>query len=361
MLVPGIANSHRWLSEPHRILCDVCKHRFAPGCPFFSCKVAKSGDFDLCLECILDAETLDEQQKLRPCYLDPRDERPTFLSAPSVQDFIQSVTALKTNESLSLPSPVWQFMSQTTAHADATLSDRDQYFRNEAKFMERSVQNIKVENDYSFYSKLRTNTKDIRLINLVNGLEDEPIVLQLLEVSLLEEERSWTALSYCWGSLWQTRSVYLELECRCVGHTAASRCQECRREFRVTANLEIALRAFRKSTRDVLVWVDALCINQGDQDERAFQVGIMRDIYASASSVSIWLGLPGAGDNGNTHRNFWAIQYVTYWLDAVKRSGEQLSTNWKAIAERFLSGHQGRHPMAEDVARMLNEVFQNPW
>jgi hypothetical protein len=38
------------------------------------------------------------------------------------------------------------------------------------------------------------------------------------------------------------------------------------------------------------MWIDAMCINQRDDQERAEQVGIMRDIYAKAFHVVIWLG-----------------------------------------------------------------------
>jgi len=42
--------------------------------------------------------------------------------------------------------------------------------------------------------------------------------------------------------------------------------------------------------QEVLLWVDALCINQEDATERADQVKMMGKIYAQASNVKIWLG-----------------------------------------------------------------------
>lgn len=44
----------------------------------------------------------------------------------------------------------------------------------------------------------------------------------------------------------------------------------------------------RKSRRRVL-WVDALCINQSDEQERSHQIALMADIYRKASKVLIWL------------------------------------------------------------------------
>jgi hypothetical protein len=48
--------------------------------------------------------------------------------------------------------------------------------------------------------------------------------------------------------------------------------------------------AVRRKKEEVLVWVDALCINQQDKDERAAQVRLMGQIYSGASSVAIWIG-----------------------------------------------------------------------
>ncbi|KAK3314325.1 heterokaryon incompatibility protein-domain-containing protein [Apodospora peruviana] len=38
------------------------------------------------------------------------------------------------------------------------------------------------------------------------------------------------------------------------------------------------------------IWIDQLCINQDDEDERAKQVSIMRKIYSRASHTWVWLG-----------------------------------------------------------------------
>ena len=38
------------------------------------------------------------------------------------------------------------------------------------------------------------------------------------------------------------------------------------------------------------LWVDAICVDQKDQDERSTQVALMSDIYSKAESVIVWLG-----------------------------------------------------------------------
>ncbi|KAI2470061.1 HET-domain-containing protein [Annulohypoxylon bovei var. microspora] len=84
------------------------------------------------------------------------------------------------------------------------------------------------------------------------------------------------ALSYVWGDQSIRREIY-------VNDVPMS----------VTASLESALRELRNHKRiqqGFFVWVDALCINQEDLDERSTQVGRMKEIYHTAWHVVIWLG-----------------------------------------------------------------------
>ncbi|EMD95085.1 hypothetical protein COCC4DRAFT_53978 [Bipolaris maydis ATCC 48331] len=84
------------------------------------------------------------------------------------------------------------------------------------------------------------------------------------------------ALSYTWGDGGDTR-------CICVNGT----------DIDIPINLENALRALRnlKETRlGMSYWVDWLCINQQDVEERNKQVKRMKDIYGRARAVVVWLG-----------------------------------------------------------------------
>ena len=89
------------------------------------------------------------------------------------------------------------------------------------------------------------------------------------------------ALSYTWGSQ-HDGSAKINLN----GHLTS-----------VTMNLFEALKQLRldqvkngKSKRKL--WIDAICINQGDDAEKSRQILLMRDIYANASRVLAWIGKP---------------------------------------------------------------------
>ncbi|KAF2649712.1 HET-domain-containing protein [Lophiostoma macrostomum CBS 122681] len=62
-------------------------------------------------------------------------------------------------------------------------------------------------------------------------------------------------------------------------------------------NLAEALRSLRYHNRMRVLWVDAVCINQEDLQERSAQVKRMADIYSLAAHVVVWVG-PEADESG---------------------------------------------------------------
>ncbi|KAF5251284.1 hypothetical protein FANTH_3576 [Fusarium anthophilum] len=87
------------------------------------------------------------------------------------------------------------------------------------------------------------------------------------------------ALSYAWGQ--QRDPVVATIE-GMVG--------ECLGNIKLGENLATALRHLRYQDKERVLWVDAICINQNDDAERATQVLRMSSIYQDCSRVVIWLG-----------------------------------------------------------------------
>ncbi|KAF2475060.1 uncharacterized protein BDR25DRAFT_214257, partial [Lindgomyces ingoldianus] len=83
----------------------------------------------------------------------------------------------------------------------------------------------------------------------------------------------------------------------------------------VTENLYLALQNLRSTKEYRTLWIDALCINQSQQEEREKRVPLMSSIYKKARSVVIWLGeswknselaieyMRKLGENQNLHIN----------------------------------------------------------
>lgn len=58
----------------------------------------------------------------------------------------------------------------------------------------------------------------------------------------------------------------------------------------LTRNGYDALRHLRKRLGTFTIWIDALCIDQANHDEKMNQVRLMGDIYSKAQTVYVWLG-----------------------------------------------------------------------
>jgi hypothetical protein len=58
----------------------------------------------------------------------------------------------------------------------------------------------------------------------------------------------------------------------------------------VTQNLRTALPYLRLRDRPRMLWIDAICVNQDDLEERSQQVQLMAEVFKLAERVVVWLG-----------------------------------------------------------------------
>lgn len=150
---------------------------------------------------------------------------------------------------------------------------------------------------YEPLSRPATDSKQIRVVTLHHGeLADDVVIsvtIQDIHASTLrahtEVREKYEALSYTWGSETQTRKIVTVQ----TGSEVA--------QLEVYENLFNILQTLRLADRDRTLWVDAICINQDDTDERArleksWQIPMMHEVYFAASRVIIWLG-PEADDS----------------------------------------------------------------
>ncbi|KAF2423791.1 HET-domain-containing protein, partial [Tothia fuscella] len=133
------------------------------------------------------------------------------------------------------------------------------------------------------YYPLDDASAEIRLLELLpsgtTSVEKSPqIQCRLAHVSL-DDESEYTALSYVWGQ-------------RGSSHFPSSVLSE----IRVTSNLEAALKHIRKESESVMLWVDAICIDQTNNQEKNIQVGRMGSIFEKAMETIVWLG-PAADES----------------------------------------------------------------
>ncbi|QIW97862.1 hypothetical protein AMS68_003380 [Peltaster fructicola] len=112
----------------------------------------------------------------------------------------------------------------------------------------------------------------IRLLSISPAKPNDCIRARLLIRSLFDAP-PYLALSYSWGCRLAVEQISIDGV-----------------PFAITRHLWQALRALRSRDRSVVVWVDAICINQENPLDKSLQVQCMAQVYNEASEVRIWLG-----------------------------------------------------------------------
>jgi hypothetical protein len=136
---------------------------------------------------------------------------------------------------------------------------------------------------------LDSTRREIRILELLPGQRGDSIQCRLATASLSSGPH-YEALSYCWGDPTAQKAIF------CDGAV-----------LHVTVNLYSALKRLRKTSISRMLWVDAICINQEDVQERNEQVPLMRDIYEGCINVLVWLG----EHNALTKEGFKIVRRMT--------------------------------------------------
>ncbi|KAH6664929.1 heterokaryon incompatibility protein-domain-containing protein, partial [Halenospora varia] len=129
------------------------------------------------------------------------------------------------------------------------------------------------------YKPLPHTGDAIRLLRLQPGIRGEKLRSNMIYTTL-KSNPIYEALSYEWGAPEPKQQIALD-DTNVV----------------VTPNLWSALSHLRHRDEEKILWVDALCINQDNLDERNHQVRQMGEIYSRASMVIIWLGCPSLAES----------------------------------------------------------------
>ena len=145
-----------------------------------------------------------------------------------------------------------------------------------------------------------TGTHDIRVLELYAGKSEEELsgrlhvcsvlfeypVEQVSDLGTQSQPRTLHATSCTSGiPVWYTALSYV------WGNPALVKTMICNgKHFAITKNLGLALHHLRRSDVSIMLWVDQICINQDDLQEKSQQVVLMGTIYQRAWSTLVWLG-----------------------------------------------------------------------
>ncbi|KAH7398002.1 heterokaryon incompatibility protein-domain-containing protein [Cadophora sp. MPI-SDFR-AT-0126] len=115
---------------------------------------------------------------------------------------------------------------------------------------------------------------EIRILDILPCGSDNPQDLLKCEVRVvsLSDKPVYDALSYRWGDPESRRCILVD-----------------DREVYVTENLHAALIRLRQEDEKKTIWIDQLCIDQQNQEEKAVQVRLMREVYSNCQQCLIWM------------------------------------------------------------------------
>jgi hypothetical protein len=171
---------------------------------------------------------------------------------------------------------------------------------------------------------------DIRLVEIQPGKYSDPICCSLLSTRL-QKAAEYEALSYTWGDPLHKEPIFFQDSTNGTSH-----------ELLVTTNCVAALRQIRKLRGSRLVWIDAICIDQNEVDERNHQLGLMAQIYTQAKRVVIYLG---ESSNDSNSAMDWIRQIDSPALDISS------PRTWFSPRERVIRPDTG----------MIESLLNRPW
>lgn len=196
----------------------------------------------------------------------------------------------------------------------------------------RSSSSQKDVSGHPNYSYKPLRFGEIRLLQLFPGTGDMPIQGTIYHTPL-KAAHIFSALSYVWGPPLQPFELRTS--------TGA---------VLLTTALYSALSRIRHKDTTILLWVDAVCINQADEHEKIIQIRLLREIFQSAEVVFAWIG----DEKENSNRAIEALVQVRTLAVAPDDWPQQLppvSPTWVG----------GIPPPTDDVWLDIGRLFQRDW
>ncbi|KAH8591128.1 heterokaryon incompatibility protein-domain-containing protein [Bisporella sp. PMI_857] len=185
------------------------------------------------------------------------------------------------------------------------------------------------------YEPLEARRSHIRLLTLHPSQDGRDPITCSVEPHLLELSPPYEALSYAWGNPNDMCPTPIDINDDPIN---------------IATNLEAALRVLRYHDRTRILWIDALCINQTDVQEKNCQIAMMGSIYEKADNVLIWLGTRSEDSD-------LAMSTISN-LKSILDFGNFNKETWNALENLFSRAWFRRVWVLQEFKRGRNPVFQ---
>ncbi|CCC09834.1 hypothetical protein SMACR_03390 [Sordaria macrospora] len=218
----------------------------------------------------------------------------------------------------------------------------------------------------------------IRLLEICPGYnhsDTEDLYCTLYTTSIISSSSSsspppHTALSYAWGEGTKSRRIRIlsqsQFQTLKENHhdpDKGSLSQDLYKNasfLSITPPLDTCLRTLCRfncrwgPTHPPALWIDQICINQDDDEEKGFQVALMKEIYSLADKVLVWLG-PDADACDEVMQGLAAMGYLTMHHSGGVLGGPPM--NWVPNPDEALFDKLETHPEVKELLRKVIPVF----
>jgi hypothetical protein len=174
------------------------------------------------------------------------------------------------------------------------------------------------------------------------------VSLRSVLISELGTLHQYEALSYHWGDKKEEHPIHFRDVSSPIHDKTDSAFWAVRKRIFVRPNLYAALQHLRQKDTDIDVWVDAICINQDNEEEKKAQVARMWEIYSKATRVCIWLG-PTEGQSDHAMKFIREIVKDLGEVENLVRDRSR-TQNWHDLAELLMRAWFSRRWVIQELA-----------
>ncbi|KAE9366950.1 HET-domain-containing protein [Stipitochalara longipes BDJ] len=196
-----------------------------------------------------------------------------------------------------------------------------------------------------------------RLIDLHYGAPSDDLVCTIFVERL--GRRPFTAISYCWGSTERPHLIKCGEQKKIVvdGVDYYGPAEKPTGVIKITENLKNLLLALRTEDTYVTLWIDSICINQDDTDEKTKQVKVMNLIYDNSSSTVVYLGEA----NRETEAAMECAKKLAAMKDWPRSKVPQFLPDQRQPIDPPLVGKQGELQFFLDGWRAFTRLLDRDW
>lgn len=226
--------------------------------------------------------------------------------------------------------------------------------------------------------------RETRLLCIEPGGFEDAIICSMVHINLEKEKRTYQALSYCWSKsvnaefippgdtevayaygseegmsgqiLFRDMLDHSDLHATYIqfgGQLAAGTILCDGVEVEVGGELHRAIRRIRSQEEPLRIWIDALCIDQKNLEEKSKHVLTMGAIYTDASHVRIWLG----EETGIEQPAISALADIVNIANEAFGQSEIGNLNSFEIRKQLIT-----HPKTADIDwESLQQFFSRAW